>query len=84
MAEPLLTHLALWPQPRVLCSLSDPRSQRCPASPHKSVGLGKVCVQVWSADLVLSDSDSPHFWLCHRRSGYVYSILMEGLVSSDH
>ena len=84
MAEPLLTHPALWSQARVLCGRGDPWPQRWPASPHQSVGLGQVCAQAWSAGLILSDSDSPYFWLHHRRSGYVYSTVTEGLVSSDH
>lgn len=51
-------------------------------SPHKSVRQ-QVCAQVWSADLILSDSDSPTSG-CATEDLAIYSTLMEGLVSSDH
>lgn len=44
---------------------------------------GKVCAWAWSIGLILSSSDSPHFWLCRGGFGYIYSSVTEGLGSAS-
>lgn len=44
---------------------------------------GQVRAWAWSIGLILSSSESPHFWLCRGGFGYIYSSVTEGLGSAS-